>query len=726
MRTELDLTSRNLAAAMPRVLLTTTVALALLLGGVTTTSSASPSSGSPASADPVDHNAGGTVLVLFEDGHPRSAARAIHDGVGGRRVKTIPRVGADVVEVDDVAAALADYRQRPGVAWAGRDGVVRAAAAPADNEFDEQWNLQSAAAHPGALNWEPAYSPGATFGEGVIVAVIDTGVGRTDRIAPDGFTKPLAPGFDYVNPGTPPDDEDGHGTHIAGTIAQQTNNPTTTEPDSRGASVAGIAPNATIMPVRVLDAAGAGSVSDTAAGMIWAVDNGARVLNLSLSGDYSPVLCKAVAEATARGALVLAASGNESEEGIIPVGYPAACPGAVAVGGHASHGARAPYSNGSCELAVSAPGGDIAADPTGRLGRPLTDRRNGILQETVDNSPDGYGFYHDSGTSMAVAHASGLGAILMGAPYNKSAEEAARIIRATARDTGLSAGPDTEYGWGAADVAGAIAAATNGVPAPAERLGYWMVASDGGIFAFGDAPFYGSTGNLKLNSPIVGMARTTTGRGYWMVAADGGIFTFGDAVFYGSAGSLPLKAPIVGMTPTATGRGYWLVGADGGIFAYGDAQFAGSSGGLVLNQPIISMAATRTGRGYWLVARDGGIFAYGDAAFHGSTGSLRLNAPITGMARTPTGGGYWMFATDGGIFSFGDAAFHGSTGNLQLNKPIIAMVPTCYGKGYWLMASDGGVFTFGAATFLGSTGNITLNRPIVGALLATDHRLAQS
>ncbi len=162
--------------------------------------------------------------------------------------------------------------------------------------------------------------------------------------------------------------------------------------------------------------------------------------------------------------------------------------------------------------------------------------------------------------------------------------------------------------------------------------GYWLVASDGGIFSFGNAGFYGSTGNLTLNKPIVGMASTPDGKGYWLVASDGGIFSFGDAAFYGSTGNLTLNKPVVGMAATADGAGYWLVASDGGIFSFGDAAFYGSTGNLTLNKPIVGMAATPDGKGYWLVASDGGIFSFGNANFYGSTGNLTLNKPVVGMS----------------------------------------------------------------------------------------------
>jgi hypothetical protein len=244
--------------------------------------------------------------------------------------------------------------------------------------------------------------------------------------------------------------------------------------------------------------------------------------------------------------------------------------------------------------------------------------------------------------------------------------------------------------------------------------GYRFVAADGGIFDYGDATFWGSTGSLHLNAPVVGMAVTPSTNGYWMVASDGGIFDYGDAKFFGSMGGQHLNKPIVGMAATADGGGYWLVAADGGIFTFGNAPFLGSAGSMHLNKPIVGMAATPDGGGYWLVASDGGIFSYGDAVFHGSTGSLVLNSPVVGMAAGPGGNGYWLVAADGGIFDYGSAGFFGSAGSLHLNKPVVGMAAGPGGNGYWLVASDGGIFSYGDAPFYGSTGSIQLNQPIVG------------
>ena len=251
------------------------------------------------------------------------------------------------------------------------------------------------------------------------------------------------------------------------------------------------------------------------------------------------------------------------------------------------------------------------------------------------------------------------------------------------------------------------AGAATSVPA------YWLVASDGGIFSFGGAPFFGSTGGMVLNKPVVGMTGTADKRGYWLVASDGGIFSYGDAAFHGSTGSLVLNKPVVGMAATPDGGGYWLVASDGGIFAFGDAGFYGSTGSMRLNQPVVGMATTPTGRGYWLVAADGGIFSFGDAAFHGSTGSLVLNKPIVGMMTGPGGGGYFLVASDGGLFSFGTTNFYGSLGGVPLKHPIVGAATTPDYGGYWMTDTAGIVSNFGDATNYGSAPN-ALFRPIVG------------
>jgi hypothetical protein len=208
-------------------------------------------------------------------------------------------------------------------------------------------------------------------------------------------------------------------------------------------------------------------------------------------------------------------------------------------------------------------------------------------------------------------------------------------------------------------------------PASVPATGYWLVASDGGIFSFGDARFFGSTGNIRLNRPIVAMAAFPTGQGYWLAASDGGVFAFGDARFLGSTGNIRLNRPIVAMGATPTGRGYWLAASDGGVFSFGDATFWGSGGSAASSNPaVVAMTPTTTGRGYWLATREGRTHPFGDATPVGSVD--RLTQPIVSFARTSTGTGGWLVAADGGVFALGDARFLGSTGGMHLNQPIVA------------------------------------------------------
>jgi subtilase family serine protease len=247
-------------------------------------------------------------------------------------------------------------------------------------------------------------------------------------------------------------------------------------------------------------------------------------------------------------------------------------------------------------------------------------------------------------------------------------------------------------------------------PKPVNTRAYRTVASDGGIFSFGGAPFWGSTGGIHLNKPIVGMTTDRASSGYWFVASDGGIFGF-HAPFFGSAGGIALDAPVVGMVATPSGHGYWLATAGGRVFPYGDAHNFGSVAHP--HAPIAGIASTTDGKGYWLAGRDGSVYNFGDAHAYGSMFGTALTKPIVGISTDPATGGYWMVASDGGIFGF-RAAFFGSTGAIRLNKPIVGIAPTRNGKGYWMVASDGGIFSFGNARFSGSMGGTRLNRPMVG------------
>ena len=175
------------------------------------------------------------------------------------------------------------------------------------------------------------------------------------------------------------------------------------------------------------------------------------------------------------------------------------------------------------------------------------------------------------------------------------------------------------------------------------------------VFSAPPANNFGDASGLPLNKPIVGMTPTADANGYWLVASDGGIFDYGDAGFYGSTGSIRLNQPVVGMSVSASGHGYTLVATDGGVFTFGDAGFFGSIPGVLapgqqLNKPIEGIVTTPDGGGYWMVASDGGIFTFGNAPFLGSLGSMQLASPIVGMFAN--GNGYVLVAQDGTLYPF--------------------------------------------------------------------------
>ena len=128
---------------------------------------------------------------------------------------------------------------------------------------------------------------------------------------------------------------------------------------------------------------------------------------------------------------------------------------------------------------------------------------------------------------------------------------------------------------------------------------------------------------VVLNSPIVGMAATADGRGYWLVASDGGVFTFGDLGFHGCLAADPLNSPIVGMAATPEGKGYWLVTSDGTIRSFGDAQYHGSMSSWEVQHPVVGIVADMARAGYWLVTSDGSVFGFG-APFRGSAATIKL------------------------------------------------------------------------------------------------------
>jgi hypothetical protein len=168
-------------------------------------------------------------------------------------------------------------------------------------------------------------------------------------------------------------------------------------------------------------------------------------------------------------------------------------------------------------------------------------------------------------------------------------------------------------------------------------------------------------GGQALDAPVVAMASTPNGNGYWLVAADGGVFAFGDAGFYGSMGGKHLDQPVVGMAATPSGNGYWLVAADGGVFAFGDARFHGSAADENLGTSVTGIAPTPTGNGYWMVAATAAVLPFGDAVSYGPSPNNPPFPPTAAIAATPNGKGYWLLQPDSITTSF-SAPVHGANG----------------------------------------------------------------
>ena len=385
--------------------------------------------------------------------------------------------------------------------------------------------------------------------------------------------------------------------------------------------------------------------------------------------------------------------------------------------------------NGGWNFAGNAAGTDVDVDTTGLALQALAASDVEPFTDTVRRAvgflngvqlPSGgwpaFGVEDPNATALGI-----LGLTAAGRRVDTCFAGAPRSLAARQAADGHVASPNDASGVNTLATSQAVQALRRGwlpafrVPEHCPDDGYRLVATDGGVFSFGASRFFGSTGGIKLNRPMVGIASTPGGQGYWLVASDGGVFAFGDARFRGSTGRIKLNRPVVGMAPTPTGRGYWLVATDGGVFSFGDAEFFGSTGAITLNQPIVGMASTSTGLGYWLVASDGGVFAFGDAVFRGSTGAIKLNRPVVAMSATPSGLGYWMVASDGGVFSFGDARFHGSSaGSATSGAGIVGMRTTFRGDGYVQAGADARTSTFSAGAPPTSTGPLRLNAPIVG------------
>ncbi|HEV2473809.1 MAG TPA: S8 family peptidase [Chthonomonadales bacterium] len=318
---------------------------------------------------------------------------------------------------------------------------------PNDPRYSEQWNFRMVKAEQA---WE------VTRGKGVTVAVIDTGVAYADtrkgRQAKDFGSTRFVKGYDFCNKDDLPNDDHGHGTHVAGTIAESTNN---------GEGVAGLAFDASIMPVKVLTATGMGRSTDIAEAIRFAADHGATVINMSLGGPYPDRLMESACQyAHDKGVTIVCAAGNSAREG---VGYPAAFPECIAVSAVGPRGDLSFYSSWGRQVAIAAPGGDKQQDPV----------NGGILQNTLLRDPDSGAmvddYYAFQGTSMASPHVAAVAAMVQSLGVRNPDNVKAVLQKSAARK-----GPSNKYGAGVLDAASAVKLTSNLTGDNTARV--WFVA----------------------------------------------------------------------------------------------------------------------------------------------------------------------------------------------------------------------------------------------------------
>ena len=340
-----------------------------------------------------------------------------------------PRLNSEFSQADHVYIAKGDRKTIDKLKKAGigkftefiePNYIYQAFEAPNDPDYDKQWNLRS-------INVESAWDE--TKGSGITVAVIDTGISEVPDLKATKFVK----GYDFVNDRIDASDDAGHGTHVAGTIAQSTNN---------NYGVAGIAYEASLMPLKVLGASGGGTVADIAEAIRYAADNGADVINMSLGGaGESQLMEDAINYAHQKGVVVIAAAGNSNQNS---ASYPARYPHVIGVAALDSVGVKAPYSNFGAGVDISAPGGSEAGK---------------ILQETIDPESGQSIFEGYQGTSMAAPHVAGVAALVKAAGV-KEPDEILNILKQSSRV--VKEDPLNHFGAGHLDAAAAVKLAVRG------------------------------------------------------------------------------------------------------------------------------------------------------------------------------------------------------------------------------------------------------------------------
>jgi serine protease len=320
-----------------------------------------------------------------------------------------------------------------------------------------QWNFMAGTGVDAPDAWQHLLAAGRPGGRGVTVAVLDTGIAYAAHKryirSPDFPNGRFVRGYDFVDDDAFPNDENGHGTHVAGTIAEGTNN---------AIGVTGLAYGVKLMPVRVLDSSGEGDSTAISSGIRWAADHGAKIINLSfefgsgVTRQQIPDILSAIRHAHAKGTLVVGASGNAAAQA---VAYPARATDVLSVGATTQHLCQADYSNEGQDLDVVAPGGGPDAPLEGDPNcHPSDPPGADVYQMTFDSSPRKFGLPSGYvGTSMAAPHASATAALVVASGLlgpNPAPQAIERRLEQTAHDLGVP-GKDPHYGFGLIDASAA-------------------------------------------------------------------------------------------------------------------------------------------------------------------------------------------------------------------------------------------------------------------------------
>jgi len=389
----------------------------------------------------------GQISVKFKGGVSKRMIKELNLKYGCSVLSQLPITNSYLLSIpagESVSGMLMKYLDESIVEYAQANHIGSLCFVPNDHYYSYQWHLS-------LINMEQAWDIEFGGDPSVIVAVLDSGIAYEDYDgyyqAPDLINTSFVPGFDFINFDSHPNDDHGHGTHVAGTIAQTTHN---------DYGVAGIAFKTSIMPIKVLDSEAHSTDVIVALGIRWAADNGADVISMSLSFNSSltpedcPYLTEAVQYAYSKGVILVAASGNDGG-GVVSL--PAAYSEVIAVGAIHSGGERANYSQYGTMLDVVAPGGD----PVDRDGNGYID---GILQETFNletHDPEDFGFFFSYGTSSAASHVSGVIALLLAQNHTRTQNNIHEILQTTSIDVG-DPGWDNEYGYGLINAAAALKA----------------------------------------------------------------------------------------------------------------------------------------------------------------------------------------------------------------------------------------------------------------------------